>query len=306
MFRAAPTRVRVPATSANLGPGFDAFGAGARRSTTTSSRRSRTTPECASTCTARVPTPCRATTATSWPRRCCAPSTPSAGARAACDLVCANRIPHGRGLGSSAAAIVSGLRAGPCAGRRGRGAPARRGAARAGELDRGAPGQRGRVPATAASRWPGSTQASGTRVLRVEADPRIVPVVCVPVDRGGDEEGPRDAARDRARTATPPPTPRARRCWSRRSPAVSTCCSRRPTTACTSPTAEPRGRGLPTSSPSCARPASPATVSGAGPTVLALADASSAPRVEGLAGARFATTVLEFDTAGARLVPLEG
>lgn len=25
-FRAAPVRVRVPATSANLGPGFDSFG----------------------------------------------------------------------------------------------------------------------------------------------------------------------------------------------------------------------------------------------------------------------------------------
>jgi homoserine kinase len=50
----------------------------------------------------------------------------------------------------------------------------------------------------------------------------------------------------------------------------------------------------------------PATVSGAGPTVLALADSATAPRVEGLAGARFATTVLEFDTAGARIVPLEG
>ena len=58
-FRAAPVRVRVPATSANLGPGFDALG----------------------------------------------------GQPRGLEVVCANRIPHSRGLGSSAAAIVAGLAA---------------------------------------------------------------------------------------------------------------------------------------------------------------------------------------------------
>jgi len=47
-------------------------------------------------------------------------------------------------------------------------------------------------------------------------------------------------------------------------------------------------------------------VSGAGPTVLALTDAASAPSVAGFAGARFVTSVLEIDTAGGRVVPLEG
>ena len=50
----------------------------------------------------------------------------------------------------------------------------------------------------------------------------------------------------------------------------------------------------------------PAVVSGAGPTVLALADATSAPTVAGLAGARFATSVLEVDAEGGRVVPLDG
>jgi homoserine kinase len=48
----------------------------------------------------------------------------------------------------------------------------------------------------------------------------------------------------------------------------------------------------------------PATISGAGPTVLALANAASAGRVEGLAGARFATQVLAVDQDGAAVVPL--
>ena len=49
----------------------------------------------------------------------------------------------------------------------------------------------------------------------------------------------------------------------------------------------------------------PAAVSGAGPTVIALADAATAPGVTALAGARFATTVLEVDTEGARVLPLD-
>ena len=49
-----------------------------------------------------------------------------------------------------------------------------------------------------------------------------------------------------------------------------------------------------------------AAVSGAGPTVLALTDAATAPSVAAFAGARFATSVLEVDTTGARVVPLEG
>jgi homoserine kinase len=48
-----------------------------------------------------------------------------------------------------------------------------------------------------------------------------------------------------------------------------------------------------------------AVISGAGPTVLALCDAGSAPSVAGLAGARFATSVLEFDLDGARVLALD-
>jgi homoserine kinase len=54
-----------------------------------------------------------------------------------------------------------------------------------------------------------------------------------------------------------------------------------------------RGRGI------------PAAVSGAGPTVIALTDAATAPAVAGLAGARFTTLVLDVDAEGARVLPLD-
>jgi homoserine kinase len=46
-------------------------------------------------------------------------------------------------------------------------------------------------------------------------------------------------------------------------------------------------------------------VSGAGPTVLALATSATAEKVAGLAGARFETSVLEVDREGARVLPLD-
>jgi homoserine kinase len=49
----------------------------------------------------------------------------------------------------------------------------------------------------------------------------------------------------------------------------------------------------------------PAAVSGAGPTVIALTDAATASTIADLAGARFATSVLEFDHRGARLEALD-
>ena len=102
--------VRVPGSSANLGPGFDSIGlalgiwdtyrvsltggpgleivlegeGGRRRA--------------------------RATSGTWSTARCCAPGPPSASTRPeGIRLVCRNTVPQGRGLGSSAAAIVAGI-----------------------------------------------------------------------------------------------------------------------------------------------------------------------------------------------------
>ena len=108
-FRAAPVRVRVPATSANLGPGFDALGlalslyddvvvrvadeglfvdvAGEGADSVPRTRRHLVV------------------------RALQAGFDVLGGQPRWLEVVCANRIPHGRGLGSSAAAIVAGLAA---------------------------------------------------------------------------------------------------------------------------------------------------------------------------------------------------
>jgi homoserine kinase len=107
-FRAAPVRVRVPATSANLGPGFDTLGlalslyddvivqvddepgltidvSGAGAATGSRGERHLVV------------------------RSLRAAFKSLGGQPAGLHLVCANHIPHGRGLGSSAAAIVAGI-----------------------------------------------------------------------------------------------------------------------------------------------------------------------------------------------------
>jgi homoserine kinase len=106
-FRAAPARVRVPATSANLGPGFDSFGlalalyddvvvrvaesgllvdvAGEGADEVRRDKRNLVVHAVRATFDA------------------------LGGQPRGLEIVCANRIPHGRGLGSSAAAIVAGV-----------------------------------------------------------------------------------------------------------------------------------------------------------------------------------------------------
>src|SRR4051794_16445954 len=106
-FRAAPARIRVPATSANLGPGFDALGlaltlyddvvvrvaesglvvdiAGEGADDLRRDRRNLVV------------------------RSVRAAFDALGGQPRGLEVVCANRIPQGRGLGSSAAAVIAGL-----------------------------------------------------------------------------------------------------------------------------------------------------------------------------------------------------
>ena len=106
-FRAAPVRVRVPATSANLGPGFDAFGlalglyddivvrvADAGLYVDVAGEGADVVPRTARHLVVRS---LRTTFAE------------LGGHPRGLEVVCANRIPHSRGLGSSAAAIVAGV-----------------------------------------------------------------------------------------------------------------------------------------------------------------------------------------------------
>src|SRR3954463_37612 len=110
-FRAAPVRVRVPATSANLGPGFDALGLAL---TLHDDVVARVTDSGLSVDVAGMGAATVARNARNLVVRAMRAAFDRLGGRpGGLELVCANRIPHGRGLGSSAAAIVAGGGAAP-------------------------------------------------------------------------------------------------------------------------------------------------------------------------------------------------
>ncbi|GAA1992465.1 homoserine kinase [Catenulispora subtropica] len=107
VFRAAPVRVRVPATSANLGPGFDSLGLALGLYDEVMVRiaddglRVDVAGEGADTV---------ARDETHLVVRALRRAFDRLGARPpGLEVVCANRIPHARGLGSSAAAICAGI-----------------------------------------------------------------------------------------------------------------------------------------------------------------------------------------------------
>ncbi|HEY5137077.1 MAG TPA: homoserine kinase [Candidatus Nanopelagicales bacterium] len=303
MFRAAPTRVRVPATSANLGPGFDAFGLAltlyddvVAQVSDDAGIRVDVHGEGADT----VPRDHRHLVAKAMLRGFDA----LGGRPRGVDLVCANRIPHGRGLGSSSAAIIAGLllaRALVVGG------DERLPDAALLELAVTLEGH----PDNVASCLYGGvvvafTRSSGeTDVLRLSAAPGIVPVVCVPSTAVPTKKSRAllpetvphaDAAFNAARAAllVPALTGRPDLLLEATDDRLHQTYRRAAYPRTVDLVAKLRAVGI------------PAAVSGAGPTVLALADATSAPTVAGLAGARFATSVLEVDGEGGRVVPLDG
>ena len=106
-FRAAPVRVRVPATSANLGPGFDACGLALALYDDVVVQVTESGVDCqvAGEGAGKVPV---------GERNLIVKSLRAAfallgGRPRGLALRSANRIPHGRGLGSSAGAIVAGV-----------------------------------------------------------------------------------------------------------------------------------------------------------------------------------------------------
>ncbi len=102
--------VRVPATSANLGPGFDSFGLALARydEVTVSVRDAGLEIEVAGIGAGEVPLTDEHLVVRAIAKVFAATGTALPGLH----LRCVNRIPHGGGLGSSAAAIVAGLLAG--------------------------------------------------------------------------------------------------------------------------------------------------------------------------------------------------
>jgi homoserine kinase len=109
MFRAATVRVRVPATSANLGPGYDSFGLalGLYDEVVVRVGESGLDLDVAGEGAEKVRRDHRNLVAkamyTAFDRM--------GGRPRGLEVRCLNRIPHGRGLGSSAAAIVAGVSA---------------------------------------------------------------------------------------------------------------------------------------------------------------------------------------------------
>jgi homoserine kinase len=106
-FRAAPVRVRAPATSANLGPGFDACGLALSLydDIVVQVTESGLDVQVAGEGAEKVPVGERHLVVKAMR----AAFKVLGGQPRGLALRCANRIPHGRGLGSSAAAIVSGV-----------------------------------------------------------------------------------------------------------------------------------------------------------------------------------------------------
>ena len=194
-FTAGPVRVRVPATSANLGPGFDALGLALGRhdelrgEITGDRLRIDVTGEGAADV---------ALDETHLVVRAMRAAFGALGVEpAGLALRCDNRIPHGRGLGSSAAAIVGGLvlaRALVTDGERRLPAPEL--LALASELeghpDNVAPCLLGGLTIA----W---TTADGARAAGVEVGP-VVPVIFVP---------PFAASTEQARGLLPPTVPHA-------------------------------------------------------------------------------------------------
>lgn len=106
-FRAAPVRVVVPATCANLGPGFDSLGLAVGLHDVVLAR---VTDEGLSVDVAGEGAgELRRDESHLVVKAMRATFTRLGGQPPGLELVCANRIPHGRGLGSSAAAVVAGV-----------------------------------------------------------------------------------------------------------------------------------------------------------------------------------------------------
>jgi homoserine kinase len=301
-FRAAPLRVRVPASSANLGPGFDSFGAAL-------SLYDDVVAQVSDDSGVRVDVHGEGADSVARDHRHLVAKAMLqgfdllGGRPRGLDLVCANRIPHGRGLGSSAAAIVSGL-------------VLARALVVGGEdrmpdavlLDL-ASGLEGHPDNVAACLYGGITIAwtredRSLHVLHLSPAPQLVPVVCVPST---------SVPTRKARGMLPETVPHADAAFNAtRAALLVTALTTRPDLLLDATedrlhqayrrAAYPRTLDLVAKLRAAGIPS---TVSGAGPTVLALADAASAPTVAALAGARFETSVLELDTGGARLLALD-
>lgn len=302
-FRAAAVRVRVPATSANLGPGFDAFGLalGLYDDIVVRVADSGLTIDIAGEGSENLAKDERHLVV----RAMRAAFDRLGGQPRGLEVVCANRIPHGRGLGSSSAAICAGIvaaRAVTIGGQSALGDDAL--LALASELE-------GHPDNVAACLRGGFTVAwtedDGAKAVRLDPSDQVVPVVFIPAT---------EVLTKTARGLLPKTVPLADAALNAgRAALLVEALTRRPELLLTATEdrlhQDYRASAMPDSAALVAALRSesiPAVISGAGPTVLALTgggDAAAADRVLKLAGGGFAAHRLELDRAGASVLPLD-
>jgi homoserine kinase len=300
MFRAAPVRVRVPATAANLGPGFDACGLALALydDIVVQITESGLDVQVAGEGADKVP---------SGERHLVVKAMRAAfkvlgGQPRGLALRCANRVPHGRGLGSSAAAIVSGIVA------------ARSlvvgGADRMDELAllRLAVSMEGHPDNVAACLLGGFTVAwtdpTGVRAVSSAVAAAVVPVAFVPTTA---------VSTAKARRMLPDTVPFTDAAHSAgRAALLSVALTARPDLLLAATEdrlhQQYRAEAMPRSAALVERlreSGLPAVVSGAGPTVLALASAGTAARATAAAPRGWEVHELAVDSGGATILPME-
>ena len=297
-FRAAAVRVRVPATSANLGPGFDSAGLALTLYDHVVVRvaDSGLLVDVAGEGADSVPRDRRHLVV----RSLRATFDRLGGQPRGLEVVCANRIPHARGLGSSSAAICAAV-------------VAARALVVGGEelLDDDATlalatELEGHPDNVAACLRGGVTFAWGdpVQVLRLDAHPELAPVAFVPSTR---------SSTAKVRAMLPPSVPfgdAARNAG--RAALLPTALSSAPELLLAATEdrlhQQYRAPAMPESAAlvaSLRRTGIPAVISGAGPTVLALVRAADAAGVASSAPPGWTVLTLDVEGQGARVVPLD-
>ena len=261
-FVPGPVRVRVPATWANLGPGFDSAGLCLALHDEV---------EVAVAPRGQLQLVVRGEGSETLPRQGRRHLVVSSIYRAL-DLLggrppglavtCTNRIPQSRGLGSSSAAIVAGVLAARALVEDG---PDRFDDAAVLALANRIEGHPDNVAACLRGGFTLAWQdEAGVHVVRRDACADLLPVALVPPTRSSTKEV-RGLLPAGCRTPTPPRTPRGPACSPSPSPATCPCCCRRPSTGCTSRTAPPRCAAVPLSCNGCAPTGCPPSSAGPDP-----------------------------------------
>ncbi|MFI9151828.1 homoserine kinase [Streptomyces sp. NPDC053367] len=298
-FRAAAVRVRVPATSANLGPGFDALGLalGLYDDVVVRVADSGLHIDIAGEGSETLPRDEKHLLVRSMRTA----FDVLGGQPRGLEIVCANRIPHGRGLGSSSAAICAGIVAARAVTI---GGESKLDDAGLLELATEIEGHPDNVAPCLLGGFTIAWMESGAaRAIRLEPKDSIVPVVFVPG---------KPVLTETARGLLPRSVPHVDAAVNAgRAALLVEALTRRPELLLPATEdrlhQEYRAPAMPESAALVERLRAdgvPAVISGAGPTVMALADAGTADKVEALAGPEWAANRLPLDLRGASVLPL--